>query len=248
MIKPKILIVDDEPKSQEKLQYLIESHFPEFQISAIASSVQEAKEMINLEEPDLVYLDIMMPGLDGFSLIESYPNRKFEVIVTTASPEFGIQSVKSGAIDYILKPATLEDVNSSLRSYEEKYSSNNGTKLYWENRRKIAITTSNGFVIEDVENIIQLEADNNYTKVQLHEKPALLVSKPLRDFEKCLEGYNFFVRIHKSHIINMHFLKSFSYSDGGIITMVDGSTHPVSKRKNPEFFKALASFSLMVKS
>jgi two-component system LytT family response regulator len=247
MSKTKIVIVDDESESRESLKYLIENNFNDVEISGVANSVNEAKEIITSNEPDIVYLDIMMPGMDGFSLISLFPERTFEVIVTSASTEFGIQGIKHGAIDYILKPATVDDLSTSLDTYKKNKLKPAKDRIDINDVNKIAITTSDGFQLENLDNVVRLEADSNYTTVHLSDKRSLLVSKSLKEFEKSFEGIEHFTRIHKSHLININYVKNFSTIDGGFVSMSDGSSFPVSKRKNPDFFKALSKVSLMLK-
>jgi len=248
MEKTRVIIVDDEKESQDNLKYLIENHFADMEISGVAESVKEAKELIQIKEPDIVYLDIMMPGIDGFGLIEQFPDRKFEVVVTTASSDFGIKGIKHGAIDYILKPATVDDLNSSLDSFKNLKVKKVSKSVASYPPHKIAITTSDGFKLEDLSNIIRFEADSNYTIVHIKDENSLLVSKPLKEFEMKLSSVTNFIRIHKSHLINIDYVSYFSSADGGIVKLSDGSSFPVSKRKNPEFFKALSKVSLMLRS
>jgi two-component system, LytTR family, response regulator len=246
MKKTKVLIVDDEVESQNNLKYLIENHFSELEITGIASSVAEAKELISVNEPDIVYLDVMMPGMDGFSLLRLFPNRNFEVIVTTASSEFGIQGIKHGAIDYILKPATIDDLSSSINVY--KNLGGRAPALLTTNKPfKIAIPTKDGFQLENLTNILRFTADNNYTMVHIFNKNPILVSKTLVSFEQKLVNVDSFFRINKSHLINMEFIVHFTISDGGSVKMIDGSYFPISKKKNPEFFDALSQVSFMPK-
>lgn len=247
MGRTKILIVDDDHISQDELQDLFKNHFTEVEITGTAYSVEEARQCIESNEPDLVYLDVMMPEADGFELLQLYPNRNFEVILTTASADYGIKGIKSGAIDYILKPATEEDIISSIETYQNLKKKRDNDPILEFQPERIAITTSTGYHLEELKNIIRLEADNNYTLIHISGKTPVLVSKPLKVFEKSLDLHRHFIRTHKSHIINLDHVYSFSSSDGGFVTLSDGSKHPVSKRKNPEFFEALSRYSIMLK-
>jgi two-component system LytT family response regulator len=247
MGRTKILIVDDDHKSQDELQGLLESHFTDVEITGTAYSVEEAKLLIESNEPDLVYLDVMMPEADGFELLRHYPDRNFEVILTTASADFGIKGIKSGAIDYILKPATEDDLTSSIETYRNLVKKREILPDSGSQPERIAITTSSGYHLEELKNIIRLEADSNYTRIHIIDKPPVLVSKPLKVFEATLIRHKNFIRIHKSHLINLDHVCSFSSADGGTVILADNSKHPVSKRKNPDFFDALSRYSIMVK-
>lgn len=240
----KAIIVDDEKHGRDNLRTMLLNYCPIVQIVGEAGSVAEAQLLIQQQKPEVVFLDILMPQHNGFDLLDHFPNRKFAVIFVSASLDFGIQALKAGVLDYILKPISSKELmmaTEKIPSYFEKQRKNGN-----ETASKIALAHSNGFAIEEIANLVRLHADDNYTRVFTREGKQYLISKPLKDFERVLPS-DMFLRTHKSFMINIHYLKEFSNEDGGLVTLTDGFRVPVSKRKNSVFFEALRKFSLMIK-
>lgn len=240
----KAIIVDDEKHGRDNLRAMISNYCPSVQVAGEAGSVAEAQQLIQQQKPDVVFLDILMPQHNGFDLLDHFPNRKFAVIFVSASLDFGIQALKAGVLDYILKPISSKELmmaTDKIPAYFEKIRKNVN-----ESASKIALAHSSGFAIEEISNLVRLHADDNYTRVFTKEGKQYLISKPLKDFERVLPA-DMFLRTHKSFMINIHYLKEFSNEDGGLVTLTDGFKIPVSKRKNSVFFEALRKFSLMIK-
>jgi two-component system LytT family response regulator len=240
----KAIIVDDEKHGRDNLRAMILNYCPTVKVTAEAGSVAEAQHLIQQHKPEVVFLDILMPQHNGFDLLDHFPNRKFAVIFVSASLDFGIQALKAGVLDYILKPISSKELmmaTEKIPAYFEKQRKNVS-----ETASKIALAHSNGFAIEEISNLVRLHADDNYTRVFTKEGKQYLISKPLKDFERVLPA-DMFLRTHKSFMINIHYLKEFSNEDGGLVTLTDGFKIPVSKRKNSVFFEALRKFSLMIK-
>jgi len=244
----KAIIVDDEINGRLNLASMLKSN-REIKVIGEASNVIEAKELILSKKPDVVFLDILMPELNGFNLLDLFPDRTFAVIFVSASVDFGIRALKSGVLDYVLKPISTEELQVALNKIPLYFEKQAFEKVSVRNQeiKKIALSHSTGFVVEDIQDIIRLEADDNYTRVFLNSGKSYLISRPLKDFELCLPS-DIFLRVHKSFMLNLHHIKDYSNIDGGIITLSDGYKTPVSKRKNPEFFNALKKHSLMFRS
>ncbi|MDQ3050286.1 MAG: LytTR family DNA-binding domain-containing protein [Bacteroidota bacterium] len=247
MKKIKTIIVDDERHGRDNLNALLTQNCPEIEVAGDAASVLAAKELITTIQPELVFLDILMPVHNGFDLLDHFPERKFGVIFVSASVEFGIQAVKAGVLDYVLKPIAITELKSAV-SKVRAYLDMQNYQDYPANQKitKIALSHSNGFSIEEIENITRLQADDNYTRVFTVSGKQYLISRPLKDFERALPP-GIFIRTHKSFMINIQHLKDFKNEDGGIAILKDGVKVPVSKRKNPLFFGALKKFSLMLR-
>ncbi len=239
----KTIVVDDELHGRENLKKLLVRHCPEVEIIGEASSVHEASRKISELNPDIVVIDILMPMANGFDLLDMFPDRKFGVVFVTASTEFGIQAVKAGVIDYLLKPISIDELRQTV---QKAVSFVNTSHISGNEYSKIALSHAHGFTMEDIGNIIRLQADDNYTRVFTVSGKQYLISRPLIDFERILpEGI--FVRTHKSFMINIHHLKDYSYEDGGTAVLRDGVKVPVSKRKNSYVMGAIRRFSLMLK-
>ena len=227
------IIVDDELYGRENLKKIIESYCREIDILACADSVVNAKELVRVHKPDVVFLDINMPVLDGFDFLKEFDDRNFMVVFVSAHGEFGIDAIKAGATDYILKPINIKELKQTVK------------KLLMIKNKKITIETvheteklvlpaSHGFNVLTVDDIIRLEAKGSYTKVILKDGKNTIVSRTLKDFGDTLPNDKFF-RIHKSHLINLKYIKEYSKIGGNTVTMIDGSKIEISRRKAPEF-------------
>ncbi|HEY5125561.1 MAG TPA: LytTR family DNA-binding domain-containing protein, partial [Ignavibacteria bacterium] len=225
---------------------LLSTYCPEINVTGKAASAAEAKKLIYDLKPDVLFLDINMPKVNGFELLESLYERNFLVVIVTAHSEFGIQAVKANAVDYLLKPVSIKELQMTVKKLLSVSETNIKTKATGDTHNKILISHFQGFSILDVDEIIRLEGESNYTKIYLWEKKTLTVSKTLKEFEDLLPEESFF-RIHKSEIINLKFLEEYSNLDGGIVTLKCGSKINISRRRLPEFIEKVKEYSLSVK-
>jgi len=234
-VHPKLtaIIVDDELHGRENLKKIIENYCHEIEILGCVDSVVNAKELVNVHQPDVVFLDINMPVLDGFDFLDEYDDRNFMVVFVSAHEEFGINAVKAGAADYLLKPINIKELKQTVK----KLLSIHGKVIKVEpshDSDKIVIPASHGFNVLVIDDIIRLEADGCYTTVVIKNGKNTIVSRTLKDFEDTLPKEIFF-RIHKSHLINLKYIKDYSNLSGNFVTMTDGSKVEISRRKAPEF-------------
>jgi two-component system LytT family response regulator len=235
------MIIDDELSGRENLKALIESYCTEINITGTASSAAEAKNMIGYLSPDVVFLDINMPVLDGFDFLESVDSSKFMVVFVTAHEEYAIRAIKAKAIDYLLKPIDIKELQQTVKRL---ISNNLGEKVTPSNQSdKVILPISHGFKVVNAGEIIRMEAEDCYTHIfSTHEKK-FTISKTLKEFEDKVSGKYFF-RVHKSHLINLNHIKDYSKLDGGCITMSDGTRIQVSRRKSVEFTEKFKEFNL----
>jgi two-component system, LytTR family, response regulator len=236
MQKLKALIVDDEPIGRANLLSLLDKYCPEIKVTGEADSAAEAKKIVYKTNPDVVFLDINMPVMSGFDFLESLPSRDFAVVFVSAHMEHGIRAVRAHAVDFLLKPVSIKELQQCVKNLVQIQ--NGDDKTYNNHTKdssagKIVLTHFQGFSIHDSDDIIRMEADDNYTKVYLKDRKPVTISKTLKYFEDCC-GEAFF-RIHKSHMINLKYLKEFTKEDGGMVIMTDGTKLAVSKRKLSEF-------------
>jgi len=233
----KVIIVDDEKNARENLFGILEKHCPDVRIVCQASSALEAIENILLFKPDLIFLDIEMPGGNGFKVLEYFPHPDFGVIFVTAYDHYAIQAIRFSALDYILKPINSLQLKASVIKYVElqeqfdlrlKHFMNN-QKIAFEDQ-KIALPFVNKIEYIEIKKIISCKGEANYTRIYLNNGKSLLVSKPLIEYEEILENYGF-IRTHKSHLVNLHHVQSFIKIDGGSLLMSDKTSIPVSRRK-----------------
>jgi two-component system LytT family response regulator len=243
------VIIDDERKSRETLQKIIERYFPnQISIVYMASNVQEGVTAINKYNPRLVFLDIEMPGENGFKLFDYFTSYNFEVIFTTAYKQYAIDAIKYSALDYLLKPINyidLKDVLKRLDEKKDKLTPNTQIEAFLSNMNansaefnKIALPTMEGYELERVNNIVYCQAEENYTRIVTNRNEAILVAKTLKNIENLLPEKMFF-RIHKSYLVNLNYIKSYSKVQGYKITLENGVKLDVATRRNDEFLRAL---------
>ena len=243
------IVIDDELPARESMKLIISRYFSDkMVVTGTAASLQEGMALINQHHPDLVFLDIEMPGEDGFKLFNYYKNITFSVIFTTAYKDYAIKAIKMAALDYILKPVSFESLNEAITLYEKRNQSNipNDSigKLLMAlenvagNTGKIALPTFTGFQLEKSSDIVYCEADQGYTWVHLSSGEKLLVSKAIGSMQELLPEGTFY-RIHKSHIVNLHYIKSLSRVDGLHVTLENGVRLDVASRRKDDFIRIL---------
>jgi len=235
------IIVEDEKKSRETLRGLINRYCSkDVMVVDEAEGVVSGINSIKNFHPDLVFLDIQMPDGSGFKLLESIPHIDFDVIFTTAFDQYAIKAIKYSALDYLLKPIEPDDLLQAIekvnrRNFRSQIDQNirvllDNYRNQFEEPRKIVLSTSDKIHVVDVDDIIRCESDNYYTKFFFKDGKTLLISKTLKEHELLLKEHNF-IRPHKSHLINIKYIKSFIRADGGYIMLTDSSRIPVSRRK-----------------
>ena len=243
------IIIDDEKNAREALAKIIERYFDtKLKILYAADSVKEGVFAINKYHPDIVFLDIEMPEENGFKLFDYFDIYNFEVIFTTAYKQYAIDAIKFAALDYLLKPINFMDLRDVVARLEKKKSTTSNTaqietflsNLNNEsgNFNKIALPTMDGFQMEKINNIVYCQAEENYCKIFTNRNEVILVARTLKSIEELLPVELFF-RIHKSHLVNMNYIKSYSKTDGYKITLENGIELDVATRRNDEFIKAL---------
>lgn len=251
------IIVDDEFANRELLKMQIESSCKSIVVSDCAASIPEAVDMINKSNPDIVFLDVEMPGEDGFSLFQYFKHPDFLVVFVTAFEHYSIKAIQNKAFDYLLKPVDeLELIKTEQRIITEFSSDKNirgqqnlvkiGQLLQEiEHRRqleekKIYVPTRGGFRLIKINSIQYFEANGNYTVIKFKNGTNLLVTRTLGEFESELDRHSFY-RCHKSFLINLDVLESYNHLDGSKCTTIYGDTIPVSRRKYSEFMEAVLS-------
>jgi len=245
--KIKSIIVEDEAQNRENLVRLIAANCPQVEVEACCASAAEARQVIIERRPDLVFLDIEMPGGNGFSLLESLPNAHFEVIFVTAYDHYGIQAIKFSALDYILKPIDLAELRNAVEKASKKIAQKeeNTRMLHLlQNARSepanrtIALSLAESIEFVPVQSIVRCESDSNYTTFFLKNGEQLIVSRTLKEFDELLTPHGF-LRVHQSHLININEIKSYVKSDGGYIRMKDGATVSISRQRREMVLKVL---------
>jgi two-component system LytT family response regulator len=242
----KTIIIDDEEPGRKNLSVLLEKYCPEIDIIAEAGSASEAKQKILELSPDVLFLDVQMPELDGFDLLESLAEKNFSVVIVTAHADYGIKAVKAGAVDYILKPIVIRELQQAV--HKAIAFCNARTKIHTSAKQspeRISLSHTNGFTIVELQDIIRLEADDNYTKVYTTDKKTYYISKPLKQFEEHLPDHIFF-RLHRSYMINLRHIQEYAREDGGTVIMRDGAKILLPRGRYNAFMEALKTLSIQL--
>ncbi len=244
----KTIIVDDEPKARRIMCALLEKHCPEVEILGTADDVPEAVKLINKTKPDLVFLDIEMPGFTGFQLMDFFEQVDFQIIFTTAYSEYALQAFQVSAIDYLLKPievsALKEAVQKAIKQ-QEATSQDQRLEALAANLnpsgaiKKIALPVADGFMFVEPEDVLYLQADGSYTNIHLVDGQQFLVTKKIKEFVRILNHPCFF-KTHRSFLINLNQIKQYVRTDGGYIIMANGDQVTLARDRKDEFLGAIS--------
>jgi len=247
MEKIKAILIDDEFNSLQNLQQKLEGFCPDINIIAISQKPEEGLLLIKQHHPDVVFLDIEMPRMSGFRMLEELGDYDCDIIFTTAYNHYSIDAIRISAFDYLVKPIGIEDLQhaverlSKTRYRQTKEKIDILKRSLSDNRSqedKIAISTSEGIEFIPIKNILHIESKSNYSKIYLPENKSITVTKILKDFEEMLLPYNFY-RIHNSHLVNLNYIKKYIRSEGGHVMLQDGTVIDISRRKKEEFLKMI---------
>ena len=243
---PKILIVEDEKPARIYLEKLIRKSYPDLEITAIAEDAETAKKYITEIRPDIVFLDIELPGKNGFTLLEECKPIPFEVIFTTAFADYAVRAFEYFALGYMVKPVEAVQLKKNLdraiqrldnRKMDEKMEMMlRMVQTRDEQRKTIPLPTRNGFELVQTEHIVYCRSEGNYTVFYLKDNRSIMVSKQLGIYEKILPG-QMFVRIHSQYIVNLSYVMKYSKGSGGSITLGTGGELPVSANRKQEFME-----------
>lgn len=240
------LIIDDEADARENLQNLLKKYCPTLKLVGSADSAETGLSEIASKSPELIFLDIQMPGGSGLDLLEKLPEINFEVIFVTAFDEFAIKAIKLAALDYLLKPINIEELKGAVERAEkmvETKQAKDRFKVLMENQqkgpKKIALSTFEGVVFVDVDQIVHCQADDAYTTFHLQDGEKIMISGSLKEYENLL-GDSQFLRVHQSHLINLDKIKKYVKGSGGHVVMSDDSMIGIARSKKQEFLERIA--------
>lgn len=241
----KALIIDDEKKARQVLRILIEENCPKVTQVFEAEDLLSGVELIKIEAPSIVFLDIEMPEHSGLEILNFIEKEvyNFEIIFTTAYSEYAIQAFQLSAIDYLLKPVRPSQVKDAVdkaiaflgNTQINKRLNELKTSLQDSNFKKIGLPVADGIKFVNFEDIILLKADGMYTTVVLQNKVEIVISKPLKHFAELLDKIPAFYRPHRSYLINLKYIKEYSKKDGGYLVMDNNESVSISKDKKEEF-------------
>ncbi len=243
----KAIIIDDEPKGRNILLQLINQNFPQLKVVATAAGAAEGIERIEAWKPDVVFLDVEMPGKNAFDMLKELGTIDFKIIFVSAHNHYALNAIKLSAIDFLLKPVDLDDLKKAVErlsvqpanSIQQVPNLLNQLQHPKSNFGKIAIASVNAIEFVNISDIVYCKADNVYTEVYLHNS-SIIATKNLREFEDLLSAH-FFFRIHHSYLINMNHVKKYMKGEGGTVIMCNDKEIEVSRRRKGAFLEMLSS-------
>lgn len=240
----KIVIIDDEKNALEALEWKLKKYVENISIIACQSPLKGI-ETINITKPDLVFLDIQMPEMDGFTLLENVNFKEFKLIFTTAHDEFALKAIKVSAIDYLLKPVDKDELITAVEKARLT------STIVLENKlqnllsslnkqvHKINISADGKIYLLEQDDVVMLKSDKSYTTIYLKDESQIIVSKTLKEVEKKFD-FNQFYRVHNSYLINTNHVKEYLKSFGGELIMSNGLTASISRNKKTELLNKLS--------
>jgi len=244
------IIIDDELNARQTLSGLLALVAPEVVVLAEAKDTVEGKEYIEKLNPDLVFLDINMPGQSGIDFIESLGQINFKLIFVTAYEAYAVKAFRLNAIDFLLKPVDPDELQAAVAKISagpllqsEQLKGLRTSMLMQKHIDRIALSTSEGIHFVLLDHIVKLESLGSYTRFHISGQAPVVISRILKEYEELLEGHGF-IRVHQSSIVNMKHVKKYVRGEGGILWMSDGSEIEVSRRKKEDVVEALKSMAL----
>ena len=240
------IIIDDEPDCVRLMTLQLKMYCPQVEVVAECTSSEEGIKAIRIHAADIVFLDIEMPKMNGFQLLEAVGDINFAVVFVTAYDKFAVKAFKFSATDYLLKPTDAKDLQAAIQKVErsqkmdsrqmellKQYLSPTATKTFPD---KIALPHQDGVVFVELSNILYCEADDNYTRFYLASGQKHLISKTLRDIQEVLEERNF-LRISRQHLINLNQITKFMKGEGSYVIMSDGQSINVARSQKDKLIE-----------
>lgn len=241
----KAILVDDEPDGIRTLQKMLGVHCPGVNIVATCPNAAVAKQQIELLKPDVVFLDIQMPGKTGLEMLTDISPKDFEVIFVTAYNEYMLQALQYSAADYLLKPVDEDRLVEAVHRVEQRLNTAkkedrtnalmyNLSQVGQPSAMRLCLPTLKGFIVLKLEEILYCEAERSYTVFHLDNGKTVTVSKPLAEYDQLLQDTSF-LRVHKSFLVNMLHVKEYQRGEGGVVIMSNGAEIEISRRKKDIF-------------
>lgn len=247
----KTVLIDDESNALEMMEWLLQTYCPQVEIAAMCTSAQQGIEAINKHKPDVVFLDIEMPVMNGFDMLEQFDDLFFDVVFCTAYDQFALRAFKYSALNYLLKPVDPEELKNTVQRIEKfkAIPTREQFNLLLQNLKntekttpqRIALTHNDGLIFVPTAEIVFCEAESNYTKVHLADGKKIMVSKVLKDLDEALAGPDFY-RVHSSFLININRIKKFIRGEGGYLVMDNDAMVSISRSRKQEFMELFSKF------
>jgi len=241
----KAILVDGEPDGIRALKKMLELHCPQVNVMTTCANANSAIQQIRELNPDVVFLDIQMPGKSGLELLSDVADKCFEIIFVTAHNEYMLQALQYSAADYLLKPVDEDRLIEAVQRVEKRLEAgrreernealmHNLSKAGNPGEMRLCLPTMKGFIVLKLDDIIYCEAERSYTVFHFDGNKTVTVSKPLLDYDNLLQDTSF-LRVHKSFLINLNHVKEYQRGEGGVVIMSDNAEIEVSRRKKDQF-------------
>jgi len=242
----KAILIDDEVHCLDTLSILLNDYCPDVQVMERCKSAKQGLAAIEKHNPVLVFLDIEMPVMNGFELLEQFTEIPFAIIFTTSYDQYAIKAIHISALDYLLKPIDPKELITAIHKVEmQKHLPSseqfemliNQVKHKEAGFHKIAVPTAEGFELIPADQVVRCEADDNYTYVFLKNKNKIVACRTLKEMEEQVQDFSFFIRVHHSYLVNMNEVIKYVRGEGGYLVMSDGSTVNVSRSRKDALMK-----------
>jgi two-component system LytT family response regulator len=242
----KAILIDDEVHCLDTLSILLKEYCPDVQIMEQCRSAKNGLQAIEKNKPDLVFLDIEMPGMNGFEMLEQFTEIPFAIIFTTGYDQYAIKAIHFSALDYLLKPIDPNELISAVKKVQEQRHLPVAEQFQMllkqiqdKNHQfnKIAVPTAEGFELIPADEVVRCEADDNYTHLFLKSKNKITACRTLKEMEEQLHDFSFFVRVHHSYLVNLNEVTKYIRGEGGYLVMSDGSSVNVSRSRKDALLK-----------
>lgn len=241
----KAVIIDDEAKARRIMDALLKEYCPDVEVLAAADDVPSGVIAINQHKPDVLFLDVEMPGYTGFQLLDFFTEVDFEIVFTTAHSDYALQAFRVSAIDFLLKPIQISELIAAVVKVKEKRGQNKERlsvlkENFKENTiKKLALPVAEGLIFVDVNELSHLEADGAYTHFHFSDGRKIIVSKKIKEFEETLTLQNMFFRTHRSFIINLKKMKQYVKQEGGYVLLENETQVPLARERKTEFLAVI---------
>lgn len=242
----KAVIIDDESHCLITLSVLLKENCPEVHLLQQCSSAKKGIEAIDKFQPDLVFIDIEMPIMNGFEMLEQFPKINFAVIFVTSYDQYAIKAIRFSALDYLLKPVDPNELMSAVKKIHQKIHIPTAEQFQMlldqlresgSRYNKIAVPTYEGFELIPADQLLYCEANDNYTHLFLKNKTKIVACRTLKDVEEQLQNFNFFIRVHHSYVVNLNEVTKYIRGEGGQLIMSNGNLVNVSRSRKDSLMR-----------
>ncbi len=246
----KAILIDDEAKARRILEALLKEYCTDVEIVATAADVPSGVIAINQHKPDVLFLDVEMPGYTGFQLLDFFRDIDFDIVFTTAHSDYAVQAFRVSAIDFLLKPIQISELIAAVDKVKAKQGHNKERLTVLKENfkdnavKKLALPVAEGLLFADTDTLTHLEADGAYTHFHFEDGKKVIVSKKIKEFEEALTQQSNFFRTHRSYIVNLKKIKQYVKQEGGYVLLENDIQVPLARERKDEFLQVIERMSL----